>query len=202
MNILALDTSSSHCSACLKRDSHQFIRRDNASVSHSRHLLALIQRSLDEAELYLEQLDAISVVRGPGSFTGLRIGIAVTQGLAFAQQIPVIAVSSLAVVAAHSQQVFAQQGLSVDAVLATLDARMSELYCSWYDVRGSLPEIIGQEWVLKPSELHRVGQLHYQETSGFLVNTPVELRSQSVSILESTRLLIVGQCLCYCYRFI
>mgnify|MGYP001165370204 FL=1 len=197
MNILALDTSSRHCSVCLQRDSHQFIRRDNGSVSHSRHLLALIQQSLDEAELCLEQLDAIAVVKGPGSFTGLRIGIAVTQGLAFAQQIPVIAVSSLAVVAAHSQQIFAQQALAVDAVLATMDARMNELYCSWYDVRGSLPQIIDREWVLKPSELHRVGELHYQEASGVLVNTPVELGPQSVSTVESPTLLIVGEGLCY-----
>ncbi|MAV75895.1 MAG: tRNA (adenosine(37)-N6)-threonylcarbamoyltransferase complex dimerization subunit type 1 TsaB [Actinobacteria bacterium TMED172] len=197
LNILALDTSSRNCSVCLQRESHKFIRRDDASVSHSRHLLALIQQSLDEAELSLEQLDAIAIVKGPGSFTGLRIGIAVAQGLAFAQQIPVIAVSSLAVVAAHSQQVFAQQALSVDAVLATMDARMSELYCSWYDVRGSLPKIIGREWVLNPSELHRVGELHFQEESGLLVNTPVGFGPQSMSTLESPTLLIVGEGLCY-----
>lgn len=145
----------------------------------------------------LEQLDAIAVVKGPGSFTGLRIGIAVTQGLAFAHQIPVIAVSSLAVVAAHSQQLFAQQALAVDAVLATMDARMSELYCSWYDVRSSVPQIIGRECVLKPSELHRVGELHYQEASGFLINTPVGSGPQSASTLESPTLLIVGEGLCY-----
>ena len=197
MNILALDTSSRHCSVCLQRDSHKFIRRDNGSVSHSRHLLSLIQQSLDEAELCLEQLDAIAVVKGPGSFTGLRIGIAATQGLAFAHQIPVIALSSLAVVAAHSQQVFSKQALAVDAVLATMDARMGELYCSWYDVRSSLPQIIGREWVLKPSELHRVGELHFQEPTGFLINTPAELGIQSVSTLESPTLLIVGEGLCY-----
>ncbi len=197
MNILALDTSSRHCSVCLQRDSHQFIRRENGSVSHSRYLLTLIQQSLDEAELCLEQLDAIAVVKGPGSFTGLRIGIAVTQALAFAHKIPVIAVSSLAVVAVHSQQIFAQQALAVDAVLATMDARMSELYCSWYDVRGSLPKIIGREWVLMPSELHRVGELHYQDESGFLVSNPFEFGSQAVSTLEPPKLLIVGEGLCY-----
>ena len=201
MNILALDTSSRHCSVCLQRESHQFFLRDDASVSHSRHLLALIQRSLDDADLRLEQLDAIAIVKGPGSFTGLRIGIAVTQGLAFAHQIPVIAVSSLAVVALSSQQAFAKQAIAVDAVLATMDARMSELYCGWYDIRGSVPRLIGREWVLKPSELNRVGDLQCEEKSGSLINSPIELGSRSASTHQSLALSIVGGGLCYRDQF-
>ena len=197
MNILALDTSSRHCSVCLQRASHQFFLRDDASVSHSRHLLALIQQSLDDAELRLEQLDAIAIVKGPGSFTGLRIGIAVTQGLAFAHQIPVIAVSSLAVVALSSQKAFAKQAVAVDAVLATMDARMSELYCGWYDIRGSIPRLIGREWVLKPSELNRVGELQCEEKSGSLISSPIELGSRPASTHQSLALSIVGGGLCY-----
>ncbi len=174
-----------------------FARQDNASISHSRHLLGLIQQTLDEAELRLEQLDAIAVVRGPGSFTGLRIGIAVAQGLAFGHQIPVIPVSSLAAVAMNAKLKFNKNALSVDAVLATLDARMSELYCGWYDLRGSLPQLIGRERVLKPSELSQVGRLHLEAGSLSLISLPADPISDSLANEVAPALLMVGEGLSY-----
>lgn len=201
MNILAIDTSSRYCSVCLLCETNRFTRRDDTSVSHSRHLLGLIQHTIDEADLRLEQLDAIAVVQGPGSFTGLRIGIAMTQGLAFAHQIPVVPVSSLAAVAMKTKQAFTEEAIAADAVLATMDARMGELYCGWYDVRDAVPKLIGREWVLKPADLNRVGELHFDEDSGLLTHSSIDelinSMAKSLSIGASPRLLMVGEGLCY-----
>jgi len=165
LNILALETSSQHCSVALQythaQPSEQTIniatRLDATALSHSRSLLALIDEVLKEANLSLSELDAITVARGPGSFTGLRIGIAVAQGLAFGNQLPVLPVSSLAAVAYNAFLYWDKQSVSIQAVLATMDARMGELYCGWYDLRGDLPELIGNEHVIKPALLSKIG---------------------------------------------
>ena len=133
-------------------------RLDAAVLSHSRSLLALINEVLQDANLSLAELDAITVARGPGSFTGLRIGIAVAQGLAFGNQLPVLPVSSLAAVAYNVFLYWANQENSRQAVLATMDARMGEVYCGWYDLRGELPVLIGNEHVIKPSLLSKIGR--------------------------------------------
>ena len=171
MNILALETSSQHCSVALQYGSAHSIentmnvvsRVDATALSHSRSLLSLIDDVLKEANLSLAELDAITVARGPGSFTGLRIGIAVAQGLAFGNQLPVLPISSLAAVAYNAflysdKQTDVIQTASKQAVLATMDARMGEVYCGWYDLRGELPVLLGNEHVIKPSLLSKIGR--------------------------------------------
>ena len=178
MNILALETSSQHCSVALQYVSAQPVentiniatRLDATALSHSRSLLALINEVLQEANLSLAELDAITVARGPGSFTGLRIGIAVAQGLAFGNQLPVLPVSSLAAVAYNAflywdKQALSQQSASSQVVLATMDARMGEVYCGWYDLRGELPVLIGKEHVIKPALLSQVGRPCLQQAN-------------------------------------
>ena len=172
LNILALETSSQHCSVALQYatqsssgELHIATRLDSSALSHSRSLLALINDVLQEANLSLAELDAIAVARGPGSFTGLRIGIAVAQGLAFGHQLPVLPISSLAAVAYNAFTYWGKQAASiptVEAVLATMDARMGEAYCGWYDLRGELPVLIGHEHVLKPALLLQAGLPYLQ----------------------------------------
>lgn len=167
LNILALETSSKHCSVALQYAAQTptgalqiATRLDSSALSHSRSLLALINDVLQEANLSLAELDAIAVARGPGSFTGLRIGIAVAQGLAFGHQLPILPISSLAAVAYNALTYWQKQAASmptVEAVLATMDARMGEVYCGWYDLRGELPVLIGNEHVLKPELLLQAG---------------------------------------------
>ena len=167
LNILALETSSQHCSVALQYAEQSptgelqiATRLDSSALSHSRSLLALINDVLQEANLSLAELDAIAVARGPGSFTGLRIGIAVAQGLAFGHQLPILPISSLAAVAYNALAYWHKQAASmptVEAVLATMDARMGEVYCGWYDLRGELPVLIGNEHVLKPALLLQAG---------------------------------------------
>lgn len=154
MNILALETSSRDGQVALKCGD-QVLLRNTQAKSHSQVLLILIQELLTEANLDLEDIDCIAVNRGPGSFTGLRIGIAVTQGLAFAHNIPVVALSSLAILA---EEVSYQRQTQDNALLlSTLDARMQQLYCAWYVLGAQKPCLLGSEKVLSPRDVLQLG---------------------------------------------
>ena len=172
-------------------------RLDSTALSHSRSLLALIDEVLKEANLDLSELDAITVARGPGSFTGLRIGIAVAQGLAFGHQLPVLPVSSLEAVAYNAFLYWRKQSVSIQAVLATMDARMGELYCGWYDLRGDLPELIGNEHVIKPALLSKTGWPCLQAADAHQAHLVVDEINLSLSLTTA----IAGQGLHYHTEF-
>jgi len=103
--------------------------------------------------LEFADLDAIAFGRGPGSFTGLRIAAGVTQGLAFAAELPVIPVSTLAAIALD-----VRQSKSASHVLSCLDARIDEIYWGMFafDEKG-LPVLLGQEVLCKPEEMQSAG---------------------------------------------
>lgn len=153
MKLLALDTSTEYCSAALWLDGELHAQRVHAGQLHSALLLPMIDTLLRDQQLSLRELDGIAYGAGPGSFTGLRIACAVTQGLAFGAELPVIGVSTLASIA---QQVDAER------VLTVLDARMAEVYWAAYRREGagwlcvsdpvlSAPESVqvpdGEDWV-------------------------------------------------------
>ena len=142
MKILAFDTSTEACTVALWRDGEVLERFERRS-QHSEHLLAMVDSLLAEAGILLAQLDAIAFGRGPGSFTGLRIGAGVAQGLAFAANLPVVPVSSLTALA---------QGVDGNKVLAALDARMGQVYWGAYrrDAAG-LMEPVQNEGVMNPA---------------------------------------------------
>ncbi len=94
-NLLIIDTSTNVCTVILQSQNSVAVQQSEDSRSHGRFLLPAVNRLLFEQELELGDLDAIAVVAGPGSFTGIRIGVGVVQGLAAALEIPVILISSL-----------------------------------------------------------------------------------------------------------
>lgn len=126
--ILALDTSSDACSVALWRDGQITEKFELAAQSHTQRALPMIDELLTEEALSLSQLDALAIGAGPGSFTGLRIGLGVIQGLAFAADLPVVAVSTLEAMA--WQQVSRNTGDIV--LMPALDARMGEVYWALY----------------------------------------------------------------------
>jgi tRNA threonylcarbamoyladenosine biosynthesis protein TsaB len=95
----------------------------------------------------LQDVDAIAVGRGPGAFTGIRIGVGVAQGLAMAADKPVIPLSTLAALA---QQATVQRGAT--QVLAALDARMGEVYWGQYALQDGLMQLQGEELVCTPAD--------------------------------------------------
>ena len=141
--LLAIDCSSDICSVALAYDDTIRELCSDTARQHARETLPMVQQLLDEAGLQLSSLDAIAITQGPGSFTGLRIGVAVAQGLAFAHNTPVIPVSSLATMAliAHRQHAAALMQIA-------LKARDNEVYWATYRQDGQGVELLGHEQVL------------------------------------------------------
>lgn len=131
--ILALDTSTIACSAALLIDEENTEQFVIAPAEHGQRILPMIEGLLTQAGLTLKELDAIAFGCGPGSFTGLRIAASVVQGLAFAYDLPVLAISTLA---AMAQGVLRKQ-LALP-VLVALDARMQEIYWGAYHANEDL----------------------------------------------------------------
>lgn len=142
MKLLAIDTVTEACSAALWLDGEVSQRFEIAPRRHTQLILPMVQELLAEAGVSLAQLDAIGVDRGPGSFTGVRIGTGVVQGLAFASDLPVVPVSSLATLA---EAVWRQHRYA--PVLALIDARMQEVYAAHYQQQGDSLVQIGKEQV-------------------------------------------------------
>ncbi len=129
MKILAIDTATEACSVALST-ADDVIQKYMLSAAgqppvHSKLILQMVDEVLQESCCSLNNLDAIAVNTGPGSFTGVRIGLGVTQGLAYAANIAVIEVCSLEALAAT-----VEHGM----VFPAIDARMNQIYCAWYEV--------------------------------------------------------------------
>ncbi len=145
MNLLALETATEACSAALAVDGEIRERFEVAPRGHSQLLLPMVDELMAEAAISIEQVDAIAFGRGPGAFTGLRIAVGVTQGIAFGAELPVVPVSTLAALA---------QGGESDKALAAIDARMNEVYWGAYQ-RNSAGQMVlcGEESVLPAGEV-------------------------------------------------
>jgi tRNA threonylcarbamoyladenosine biosynthesis protein TsaB len=135
VNYLAIDASTEACSVALQVNGKVFSRYDLCPQSHSLQLLPMVDELLTEAGIKLSQCDGLIFGRGPGSFTGVRIGVGVAQGLAFSAEIPVFGVSSLQ---AMAQLAFMQgkvqgkvNGVN-SSVIAAIDARMGEVYNGYF----------------------------------------------------------------------
>jgi len=132
MTILGIDSSAVSAGCAIVRDgrvlSEGFV---NIGLTHSQTLMPLIDNTLAGAGMDLDELDAIAVSYGPGSFTGVRIGIATVKGLAFAKDIPCVGVSTLAAIA-HG-------AACADGVLCpVMDARREQVYNALFDCRDGI----------------------------------------------------------------
>ncbi|MGO3908722.1 tRNA (adenosine(37)-N6)-threonylcarbamoyltransferase complex dimerization subunit type 1 TsaB [Huaxiibacter chinensis] len=127
MRILAIDTATEACSAALWDNGNLFAHFEECPREHTQRILPLVKQMLDQGNTTLTELDALAFGRGPGSFTGVRIGIGIAQGLALGANLPMIGVSTLATMA---QGAWRQTGAT--RVLAAIDARMGEVYWAEY----------------------------------------------------------------------
>lgn len=139
MNYLAIDASTEACSVALQVNGNVYSRYELCPQSHSLQLLPMVDDVLNEAKITLSQCDGLIFGRGPGSFTGVRIGVGVAQGLAFAADLPVYGVSSLQAMAQ-----LAYINHQEEKVLAAIDARMGEVYNGYFilDEHGIMQEQI------------------------------------------------------------
>ncbi len=144
--LLAIETATSACSVALSHDQQTINRSQVGNNIHSQVVLEMIAELFAEFEVSAKSLSAVAVGQGPGSFTGLRIGIGVAQGIAYGGGCPMIGVSSLAALAWQAKQAVPE----ANAVLAGIDARMGEIYCAEYSVQSEFPEVFGDIQVLAP----------------------------------------------------
>ena len=122
MRVLALDTATEACSVALLSGDEFISRSAEAGRSHAQLVLEMVEAVLAEAEVSLSMLDGIAASIGPGAFTGVRISVAVAQGLAFGAGLRVVPVGTLEALALQAVQSGGQ------LALACLDARMGEVY--------------------------------------------------------------------------
>jgi tRNA threonylcarbamoyladenosine biosynthesis protein TsaB len=145
MIVLAVDTSTQQSGVALFGDGRTLAERRRVVTTHSEALLAMIDETFAEAALRPFDVDAIACGAGPGSFTGLRIGLATVKGLCFALGKPLVMISSLAALAARAPD---------GRVCAAVDAYKGEVYAGIFTVTGGVPELLdGKETVLPPSAL-------------------------------------------------
>jgi len=125
-----LDAATVTCSVALDIDGAVIERAQDSARAHSQHILHMVEEVLAEAGVGLHALDGIAASIGPGAFTGVRIGVAVAQGLAFGAGCPAVPVSTLEALALQALQGSAQ------AAMACLDARMGEVYWGCFAADG------------------------------------------------------------------
>ena len=136
--LLAIDTSSAWCSVALSVDDNQpIVLHQKVSAGASQLVLPWVESLLHTAQLELASLDAIAIGVGPGAFTGVRLGVAVAQGLAVSANLPVIPVISLDAIAAELVQTPHFLALKPNRFIVTCDARMDEVYWAQYQSTSS-----------------------------------------------------------------
>lgn len=146
--ILAIETATSACSVAICGRNKAIARSQTGNNIHSQVLLKMVSDVLQEAQIQIAQLDAIAVGQGPGSFTGLRIGIGVAQGLAYGAQCPMIGVSSLDALANQADS---------GHIIAAIDARMGEAYWAEYQKEGAELRRDTELQVSPPSAIRSAG---------------------------------------------
>lgn len=149
LNLLAIDASTEMCSVALLKGQDLFEKKVLSPKQHTALILPFIDELLHEAVLDLSQIDAIAFGAGPGSFTGLRIAASVTQGIAYARSLPVIALSTLAALAFQAVKKYGAQ-----YIIPVLDARMGQIYWGMYqwDDQAGL-SVIQSDALSRPEEL-------------------------------------------------
>ena len=155
MKILAIDTATEACSVALMIDGICEEIFEIIPRQHTERVLPMVDTLLKEADLSLSQIDSLAFNCGPGSFTGVRVGTSVTQGLAFSNDLPVVPVSSLAALA---QLAFRME--NKENVLSTIDARMNEVYWGCYQAQNGLMSLVNKEKVRPVTSIESEGEWH------------------------------------------
>lgn len=167
--ILNLETATTVCSVSLAKDGNLLaLKEQNGDYSHAENLTLFIEDVLKQAQVKISELDAIAVSKGPGSYTGLRIGVSTAKGLCYALGKPLIAIDTLKHIAlAASQRIKDAHPKSLFCPM--LDARRMEVYCALFDtslnyVKETAAEIIDEfsfKELLSPSEKSEEGYVVY-----------------------------------------
>ncbi|MFD1744764.1 tRNA (adenosine(37)-N6)-threonylcarbamoyltransferase complex dimerization subunit type 1 TsaB [Rhizobium helianthi] len=164
MHVLAIDTAGVDCSAAIYHASEKRVLSsviDRIGKGHAERLMAMIEEALQAADLILPSIDRIAVTIGPGSFTGIRVGVAAARGLGLALDVDVVGVSTL--------QALAMKHLDEDAsrpVIAAMDAKRNEIYAQAFDEHC---QPLGQPESLSLDQLKALAHKHSATVTGSAV---------------------------------
>jgi tRNA threonylcarbamoyladenosine biosynthesis protein TsaB len=168
MKLLAIETSTEHCSVALWQDGVVSARSEKVGQKHSEVLMAMVDAVLKDAGCKIREMEGIAFGKGPGSFTGVRIACGVTQGLAFGVDVNVVGVCTLQALAEASGK---------DKVIAALDARMGELYLAAYQKEGDGWRTVIEPCLCKAEDAPTIaGEGWYGCGSGFAVSEVLQQR--------------------------
>lgn len=212
-SVLALDTSTPACSVALSYQGQRYSRRALASREHTRLILPMVDEVLVEAGITLVDVEVLAFTTGPGSFTGIRIGFGVAQGLAYGSGLPVIPVSTLEVMAVAAADEFLLS--AGEYVMPMLDARMDEIYWAVFCVKEdhsltrvqpdsldapenievALPDsaklcVVGDGWnyadrlSLKPAQIH---QEYYPDAVAVLAIASQRYKAGEIESIENVQ---------------
>ena len=169
MLILGLESSAKAASVALCRDGELIAQYSQYSgLTHSRTLLPMAEDLLRNTETRLDDVDAVAVACGPGSFTGIRIGVAAVKGLCWAAEKPAIGVSTLAAMAWNG--VAAGEG---SLICCCMDARRQQVYNALFEIRDAKPARLVPDRAISLEELAR--ELEKYEKRVFLVGDGAKL---------------------------
>jgi tRNA threonylcarbamoyladenosine biosynthesis protein TsaB len=176
-NILALDASTEALSIVLHINGQTFHHFEECPQQHSQKILPLIDELLAKAQCKLTDLDVIGFGQGPGSFTGVRISVAIAQGLAYSAGLPLVGISTLALMA---QQAYEQT--KIENIYPAIDARMGEIYFAYYQAQNGLMTLVNEECVIKPELLTTQSKIN--EKSAIAVGTGFKTYPDALNAFE------------------
>lgn len=173
MLILAFESSARPASVALLRDGQLLSQYSQYSqLTHSRTLLPMAEDMLKNAELTLDDVDLFAVAHGPGSFTGIRIGVSTVKGLAWASDKPCVGVSTLEAMAWH--------GLAAGGLICpVMDARRSQVYNALFEIRDGKPARLTEDRPISLEEL--TAELASYGWPVFLVGDGAELTAKALA---------------------
>jgi len=165
-HILNIETSTEVCSVALAKNGKLLFKKESVEgMNHSRMLTVFIEEIFAENNIQINTIDAVAVSKGPGSYTGLRIGVSVAKGLCYGLNIPLISINSLEMLSVYAAQNLAEYKLPEDGIPVLLcpmtDARRMEVYTSLYNLQGEelkpvTAEIIDEQFLSDWLENHKI----------------------------------------------
>lgn len=177
MKILALESSAVAASVCVSEDEALIAQSfQRTGLTHSATLMPMLEDLLKNAALTLEEMDVIAVAAGPGSFTGLRIGIATAKGLAWPGDKPCAGVSTLE---AMAWQLIGMEGM----VCAAMDARRGQVYNALFELRDGIPVRRTPDRAISVEEL--MGEVRQMEKPQIVVGDGAHLCYNAFQELDS-----------------
>ncbi len=191
--VLNIETATTNCSVSVAQNGALLAIKelDSANYSHAEQLHIFIQEVLQEASLGIGQIHAIAVSKGPGSYTGLRIGVSAAKGLCFSLDVPLIAIPTLESIASQLNTIKA------DFIIPVLDAKRMEVYSCVFDaelnqIRETKAEIINENSFAEYASAGKVlivgsGAQKCKEilpTGNFLYNTTVVPSAKEMAALS------------------